>query len=104
MLDLRGKEIHSLNFKKTTTHELRNGDLIVQINRVSDNWKRSLSTWIYIKDGKANEFELILNLYSADEIHKLLKDIGFNQVEIYGNLKGIKYDEFAERLVVVANK
>lgn len=104
ILDLRGKEIHAMQYSETVSHELPNGDLVIQRNKVKNDWRVCDSKWIYVKDGISYTYDLFLNLYSGDELSNILENSGFSQVEIFGNLDGAPYDDKAERLVVVAKK
>lgn len=104
VLDLRGKEIHALTYKETVSYELPSGDLIFQRNRTTDNWSVCRSNWVYIKEDRAYSYELILNLYSGVEMINLLKKVGFSKVDIYGSLKGCKYDNNSQRLIVIGLK
>ena len=104
LIDLRGKEIDDRSFENTKSYILENGDIVVQINNKNNNSRLIESKWIYIKGRVAEHFELILNLYSADEIKRLLLKTGFNKVECYGDLSGSNYDSNATRLVVIAEK
>lgn len=57
-----------------------------------------------IRDGGVHEYDVSLRLYSAVELHDLLRRTGFDEVEIYGDFDGSSYDENAEKLVAVARK
>lgn len=104
VLDLRGKEIHALKYKETVSYEMPNGDLIIQRNKTKDSWSVCESNWLYIKGTKVYSFELILNLYSGKEITDLLRKVGFRDIKLFGDLSGSKYDDKAERLIVMAFK
>lgn len=104
ILDIRGKEIHAMQYSETTSYEMPNGDLIIQINKMRDSWRVCDSKWIYLKKGGAYKYDLFLNLYSADEISNLLLEEGFSKVNIFGNLDGAPYDNKAERLIAIAEK
>jgi SAM-dependent methyltransferase len=103
LLDVIGKEVLARVFQERTWGQ--EGDTIVlQEHRVSEDWGRTISRWIVIRNGEKNEFDISLRLYSATELVALLKRCGFDQVEVYGDLKGAPYDHRARRLVAVGRK
>jgi len=104
LLDLRGKEVHAKNFTETISSEMPNGDLVFQRNKNSGDWTRAITTWIYVAGHRADSFKVTLNLYSGAEIRSLLKQTGFSNVRLYGDLAGSPYDHNAKRLIVVAEK
>jgi len=104
LLDLRGKEVHALGYAETLSYEMPNGDLIFQRTRTNDDWTSSISTWVYVQGVHAHTYQITYNLYSAVELRELLKNAGFRNVQIYGDLKGIPYNHNAKRLVIVAEK
>ena len=104
LLDVRGKEIHAMDHADTYSYEMPNGDLIVHRTRINDGWTSTRTTWIYLEGERAHTFEVVYNLYSGAELRSLLRNTGFDNVAIYGNLKGIPYNNKATRLIVVAEK
>ena len=43
-------------------------------------------------------------LYSGVEMIAMLKEAGFRKVVTYGSLRGVPYDNRAERLIAIARK
>jgi len=72
--------------------------------QIKDNWKKIQRTWIKVEDGETVEYKWEQRLYSASEIEKMLKQVGFSNIEFYGNMDGEDFDQEAERLIVVAEK
>ena len=104
LIDLRGKEIHAMQFAETHSSEMANGDLVFHRTRTNDDWTKSITTWVYVHGDRADSFEVTLNLYSGAEMRQLLEAVGFQKVRLYGNLKGLPYNHCAQRLVAVAQK
>ena len=67
-------------------------------------WSWMHNTWIRIRDGERERFEIGHRLYSAAELMRLTLDAGFSEAEAFGDLEGANYDETSHRLVVVARK
>lgn len=104
VIDVRGKEIHAMNLQDCISTQLPNGDLVFEQVCVNENWTRSDSTWVYIHGSQARRFEVSFNLYSGAELRSMLQQVGFHKIHLYGSLKGIPYNDKAQRLVVVATK
>lgn len=104
LIDIRGKEVHAMNFVETLSSELENGDLVVQRTRTNEDWTRAVTKWVYVQGAWADTFEIALNLYSGAELRDLLRTAGFPEVQLYGSLKGAPYDHTARRLIAVARK
>ena len=67
-------------------------------------WSWMENSWIRIRGGAMQEFEIGHRLYSAVELANLAQAAGFQQTAAYGDLEGSPYDERADRLVVLARK
>jgi hypothetical protein len=81
-----------------------NGDLIFQRTQTNDDWTSSTSTWVYVHGEHARTYQVIYNLYSGAELRGLVRNAGFHNFRIYGDLKGAPYNQDAKRLVLVAEK
>jgi hypothetical protein len=58
--------------------------------------------WILIRNGESSIFKFRLRLYSGAELMRALSESGFSQIQLYGSLEGLPYDNSAERLVALA--
>lgn len=68
-------------------------------------WEGLRSKWTLLdSDGKRTEHEYVQRLYSAVELKKILQEIGFVSVEIYGDFNLSPYDQNAQTMVIVAQK
>jgi SAM-dependent methyltransferase len=103
VVELMGKEVLARIFLPRSWEEC--GDMtLLQERTVSDSWRWMDNRWILIRGTERWEFALGHRLYSADELCRLLDDVGFASTAAYGSLAGEPYDHEAKRLAVVAEK
>ncbi len=103
VLDLIGKEILARIFIPRDWQEI-DGTLLLAERKILDAWTRIECRWILFRDGARREWTFSHGVYSAGELRRLLADVGFADIRVYGNLDGAPYAEKAERLVIVARK
>jgi SAM-dependent methyltransferase len=103
VIDIIGKEIVARIFRERDWQEI-NGAIMLEERKVTKNWSWMENRWVLIKDGKVKEFRFSLRPYSASELIVLLKESGFDSVQVFGNLAGDPYDHKAKRLIAVARK
>ncbi len=103
IMELMGKEVLARIFRKRDWYEER-GIIYLEERRVLEDWKWVEARWLKLDGEKMEEYTISHRLYSALELKELLTELGFGEVEIYGSLAGISYDQNAERLVAVARK
>lgn len=103
VMEMMGKEILARIFRERDWRE-EGGVIWLEERKVSKDWSWIDCRWIMLRGTKRHEFRISHRLYSAAELSALLRECGFKQVEIHGNLAGGPYDHTAERLVVVATK
>ncbi len=104
LLDVMGKEV--LDKIYTDEDRWRIDDGYFQEERtIREDLDMLESKWKLIKDnGEVKEHIFMYKLYTEEELKKLLRDIGFEEIEIYGNLDRGSYDENANRLIALAKK
>jgi len=78
--------------------------LILEESAICDNWGTIENRWIIIKDGRRKVLNLSHRLYSAKELTVIMADIGFKNIDAYGDLDGSPYDNKAKIMLVVARK
>ncbi|MEF8757234.1 MAG: class I SAM-dependent methyltransferase [Halobacteriales archaeon] len=103
VMSLAGKEVLAGAFEKRSWEE-RDGAYLLEHREVTDDWSWMTNRWHLVVDGEVREFTVSHRLYSAYELSELLRNVGFDAVDAYGNLDGDPYDADAEKLVVVAEK
>ncbi|HUV74824.1 MAG TPA: class I SAM-dependent methyltransferase [Anaerolineae bacterium] len=103
LMDMMGKEILARIFSERGWRE-EDDMLILEDRQVAPDWSTVYNRWIILKDGGRREVTVTTRLYSAAELCRLLKECGFERVEVYGDLTGAPYDIQARRLVVVAQR
>jgi hypothetical protein len=103
LIDIVGKEVLARIFQERRWRE-EDGIILLQEEKIRDNWGSVDSRWIILKDGRRDECRFSLKLYCAAQLSELLKSCGFGQVDVFGDFSGSPYDQNAKRLVVVAHK
>jgi len=103
LLDIVGKETIARNYQKKNWRE-EQGLIVLEERIIEDNWAGINTRWIIIKDGKRTDLNIFHRLYSAVELIGLLRQSGFSDVKVYGDIKGRPYDADASRLIAVAVK
>lgn len=84
----------------------RAGKTVLTQFSVEGAWEGLRSRWILIDNqtGERIEHEFVQRLYSAIELKRLMKGIGFSSVEIYGDFDFSPYNQNARTMVIVARK
>jgi SAM-dependent methyltransferase len=103
LIDIVGKEVIARNYQKKNWLEKEDYTLLEE-RVVEKSWTGIRTRWIIIKDGKRTDLNIFHRLYSAVELIDLLRQSGFSDVKVYGDIKGRPYDADASRLVAVAVK
>ena len=103
LVDVRGKETLARDFRPRDWHEKDNA-LLLEEREIIEDWSRIRSRWIVIKDGERKEFVITLRLYSSVELKRLLEEVGFDGVKLYGDFLGNPYGPEARRLLAIARK
>ena len=81
------------------------GDIFLIENSVVGAWERVQLDWTIVRaDGTRSEASLRIRMFSALEMASLLRDAGFSDVAVFGDLDGRPYDTGANLLVAVARK
>jgi SAM-dependent methyltransferase len=104
VMDLMSKEIIAAVFQPTRSEVHADGVLFVQRCEIVDDWRRVRNEWLLIRENQASRFQFEHTIYSGRELKDRLVQVGFEPVELYGDLCGLKYGPEAKRLVVVAYK
>ncbi|KPK90797.1 MAG: hypothetical protein AMJ88_15440 [Anaerolineae bacterium SM23_ 63] len=103
LIETMGKEIIAREFQERDWSE--EGDTLVLAERKPhQNWGRIHTRWIVIKGNQRVEHTVSVRSYSAVELSSLFSDCGFVNVQVYGDLEGLDYDQGAKRLVVIGAK
>ncbi len=103
-MDMMGKEILARIFRPRDWERMEDGSIALYERRVERDWSWVENTWIILREGKSQEFNLSHRIYSANELATLLKTVGFERVQAYGWLDGSPYDHQARRLVMVGQR
>jgi SAM-dependent methyltransferase len=104
VIEMMGKEVLARDFHDRTWERLPDGALLLQERKLSSGWDWLESRWTLIGRKRRKELTFSTRPYSGAELKGVLKQVGFREVELFGSLGGIPYDNRAERLVAVATK
>ncbi len=104
VIDLRGKELVARTGEGASVWRQDDGSTLVHRHQVIDDWTRTRNEWILIKENQATTHVGYANLYSGAELRDLLRYVGFEKVELFGDLEGAPYDAAAERLITTATR
>ncbi len=104
VIEMMGKEVLARDFRERTWERLPDGALLLQERKLSRGWDWIESRWTLIGPKRRKELTVSCRPYSGAELKAVLKQAGFREVDLFGNLGGSPYDNRAERLVAVATK
>ena len=84
----------------------RAGKTVLTEFSVEGAWEGLKSKWILIdqKTGERTEHCFVQRLYSASQLCRTLRDIGFKSTEVRGGFDGERYDQNLKTMVIVARK
>lgn len=105
LIDVIGKEVFArmISFREREWFE-DNDVFYLQETKPIDNWRRVKGRWIRFKNNEKKEFTIMQQLYSGSELLSLLREVGFETVNLFGELTGSPYDQTARRLIALAVK
>jgi SAM-dependent methyltransferase len=103
LVETHGKETLARIFQERNWEEI-DGVLWLQERRVTQNWGWMENRWILIDGDQRIEGGVSHRLYAATEMVSLMKDCGFDAVDVYGDLSGSPYDHTARRMVTVGRR
>ena len=104
VIDVVGKEILARGFQETHSARGPDGTLFVWRNAIAEAWTRVAGEWHAVREGRARSFKVDHWIYSGRELRDLLRQAGFGDVSLFGDLAGQEYDTKATRLIAVARK
>lgn len=102
LIDTMGREVLAAKFRPSDWQRLDDGSILIDERRILDGWSAVESKWTLIARGGKRQFTFRLRLYSGTQLAANLAEAGFTGVRLFGSLEGRPYDNFAERLAVVA--
>jgi hypothetical protein len=76
----------------------------MQRSEIIDNWTRIRNEWTLIRNGHARVHKFHHTIYSGQELIDRMQQVGFADVELFGNLDGDQYGPNSHRLIAVGHK
>jgi SAM-dependent methyltransferase len=104
LVDVFGKELLARSYHSCICDQNDDGSLVFQRVIVKDGWSRLENEWILVRGETAKVHRFEIWAYSGRELKELLEEAGFEDVRLYGSLKGDSYGPDAKRLVALAWK
>lgn len=104
VMEMMGREVLARIFQERDWMPTEDGGYLLEERKISSDWTWIESDWILVKEGKIEKFSISHRLYAGSELVKLLQEIGFRNVKLFGSLQGSPYDQTAKRLVALATK
>jgi SAM-dependent methyltransferase len=104
LIEMASKEWIAGLEQYTTLERGTDGSVLIRHNDIVEDWSRVRNEWILIRDGKASTHVFHHNLYSGQDLKRSLRQAGFDNVRLFGDLDGHPFDRAARRLVAVATK
>ena len=104
VIDVMGKEWLAKGFLPTTSEDLGDGKILVQRHEIFDDWTRIRNEWILIEGDRAITYRFHHTVYSGQELKDRLKQVGFEEIKLFGDLDGGEYGVDASRLIAAAWK
>jgi SAM-dependent methyltransferase len=105
VMEMMGKEVLARIFLPRDWQELPDGTLYLQERNMTHDWTWLQNRWILVgPDGQRYEYAVNHRIYDGAGLRRLLLDVGFDSVVLYGDLDGNAYDIHARRLVAVGRK
>jgi len=102
LIDVTSKEYVVSQRCATYWEDTADGQIHIHHYDVVPGWGRLRMRWLVIEGERAQQFELMQNLYSGQELAGMLERAGFADVRLFGSLDGAPYDAAATRLIARA--
>lgn len=103
VIEILGKEVIAANFRKYQEHEF-DGYKVIANCKILDDWNMLELKRTIIKDDVAQEITAYHRLYSARELKQYLTEIGFRNIEVYGDFSGAPYNSDAKAMILICGK
>lgn len=103
--DVNIPRIISGKYKNDEIRLLKSGKELRIIDKYNPLTKKIEGKWIITdRDGKKEEKDYFVRVYTKDEFEQLCYKVGFSKVTTYSNWEGDNYFEDSEDMIVVAEK
>jgi SAM-dependent methyltransferase len=103
IIETLGKEIAVRDFTEGEWFERAGAVVLTEFEPVNE-WEYLNNRWILLQGGERFERTFMQRLYAATELRRLMLDVGFTAVTVYGDWDRRPYDYRAIKLIVVGKK
>jgi hypothetical protein len=104
LIDVFGKEPLARKYQPTSSTQGADEALLIECREVCEDWTRCRNEWILVKGGTAKSFKFQTRLYSGQELKDIMRQAGFEEVGVFGDLDGNEYGIDADRLISIGRK
>ncbi|MEH6309117.1 class I SAM-dependent methyltransferase [Olivibacter sp. CPCC 100613] len=103
LMELLGKEVIARNFKENEEFE-EDGKKVVAESRIVDDWNKLICKRTIFDNDGPKQITVAHRLYSAKELTTYLFQIGFRDINVFGDFGGNPYDSYAKSMIITARK
>lgn len=104
LMEMAGKEYLARIYQPTHSEKLSDGSMLVQNHEVLDNWTRLKNEWTLIRKGRAKTFSFQISIYSGLELMDRMRQVGFDDIQLFGSIDGEAYGINSTRLIALGRK
>lgn len=104
VIETHGNEEILRSFHERDLSELDDGSFFLEERTLGSDNRSVLTVWTLLRENERYSGNFAVRYYAACDLADLLRSCGFSEINTYGNLRGIDYDDSARSLVVVARK
>ncbi len=106
LMEMMGKEIMENNFKPISQYDYPEIGCTMVMERKWAEDKNMLNRYCILKENNRVKysFDISHRIYSFIELSRILKEIGFSKVDVFGDYNGNDYNERSKTMVICAKK
>jgi SAM-dependent methyltransferase len=102
--DVNIPRIQNGKYREDEKRDLVNGGSLRIIDKYNPETKRIDGSWIIEKDGKIEQKDYSVRVYTKEEFEEMCIKAGFSSVVTYSNWNGDPYSDDSEDMIVIATK
>ncbi len=103
LIDVMGRKVMTREFTQEREGRLDDGYFIEE-REIKGDWELLENRWTLITEDDVKKGTFYIKIYSAEGLREMLREAGFAEIDLYGDLDKSEYGEDAERLIAVARK
>lgn len=103
VIEILGKEVIAAQFEPKQWLEYE-GCTVLSKSRILNDWTTLECIRTVITESGRSDVVSYHRLYSAVELRNIMKDVGFKNIETFGDFSGGPYDNMAKSLILIGTK